>query len=89
MLTVTISPELAKYVEEKVSTGQFATPSEVIDDALRLLKTQETWSAADVEELRREVAIGIEQLDRRDSGPWSADEIKSDGRRMLASRRAE
>lgn len=88
-MTVVVGPEFARYIEDKVRTGQFGNPNDVVADALRLLKTQETWTAADVEELRREVAIGIEQLDRGESGPWSAEEIKSDGRRLLAKRRAK
>ena len=40
----------------------------------------------DLDELRAAVAIAVQQLDRGEGTPWDPDEIKSDGRKILAAR---
>ena len=42
---------------------------------------------ADIDELRRQIAIGIDELDRGLGEPWDPEEIKAEGRRLLAESR--
>lgn len=86
-MKITIDPNLERFVEEKVRSGQYASADAVVSSALSLLRDQEAFTAEDLERLRREVAIGIEQLDRGESAPWDPEEIKAKGREILAARR--
>lgn len=58
-MQVTLTPELDRMVGEKVASGLYESPSEVVREALRLMRGRE--SALDW--LRREAAPGFEQLE--------------------------
>lgn len=63
-MNVSLTPELEQFVNEKVASGMYYSASEVIREGLRLLKEQEALRQMRLEELRREIAIGVEQADR-------------------------
>ena len=58
-MQVMIPPALGRIVEEKVASGLYESPSEVVREALRLLFERESA----VDWLRREAALGFEQLE--------------------------
>jgi antitoxin ParD1/3/4 len=62
MITLTLAQE--QLIKSKVSTGQYSSPEEVIDLALRLLQFLDTESLAWLKDTRQKIAIGIEELDR-------------------------
>jgi putative addiction module CopG family antidote len=78
-MEIALKPDLETYVREKINEGQFGDASEVVNAALSAFKAQEG--------LRRALEAGLQQLARGQSGPWSSEEIKSEGRRILADRR--
>jgi antitoxin ParD1/3/4 len=55
-MELTLTADQEKIVESLVASGSFSDPSEVVNKALQMLKRHE--------ELRREIQIGIDQLDR-------------------------
>ncbi|MGH7780057.1 MAG: type II toxin-antitoxin system ParD family antitoxin [Candidatus Binataceae bacterium] len=57
-MNISLTPELDKLVEDRVASGGYASASEVIREALRLLRERDQLN-----DLRREVRRGIEQLD--------------------------
>lgn len=63
-LNVSLTPDLSRFVEDRLRSGRYQTASEVVREALRLLEARERASAADLDELRREIAIGMAQLRR-------------------------
>jgi antitoxin ParD1/3/4 len=67
-MTIQLSGEREQFVRSLVQGGQFNSEDEVIDAALRLL--QERDDQARLADLRREIAIGIEQADRGELGPF-------------------
>jgi antitoxin ParD1/3/4 len=75
-MNVSLIPELELFVKEKIRAGQYQTVDEVINSALAVLQQQETVSVEDIAELRREIALGIEQLERGESAPWNAAVLK-------------
>jgi len=83
-MDISLTRELEQFIAEKVAAGQYVSASDVVRGALETVRAMEQWTPEDVAELRREVAIGIEQLDRGEGRPWSVEEIKSEGRRRLA-----
>ena len=63
-MNVSLTEELEELVQEKVRSGMYSSASEVIRQALRLLKEQDQLRQIRLDELRKEIAIGIEQADR-------------------------
>lgn len=63
-MNVSLTPELEKFVLQKINTGRYLSASEVIREALRLLEERDMQRQMRIEKLRREVAVGIEQSDR-------------------------
>jgi antitoxin ParD1/3/4 len=58
-MNVSLTPELEKFVAERVTSGRYASASEVIREALRLLEERDQLN-----QLREEVRLGLEQLDQ-------------------------
>jgi antitoxin ParD1/3/4 len=73
-MNVSLTPELEKFVAKKVASGLYQTASEVIREGLRLLRERDDQQRRKLEELRKEIAVGIEQLDRGEAGPLNAKE---------------
>jgi putative addiction module CopG family antidote len=82
-MTIKLPPELEQYVREKIASGQFSDESHIITLALHYLKSSDDLFP-DSEELRKLVAVGLDEADRGISEPWDPDEIKAEGRRLLA-----
>lgn len=82
-MNVSLTPELERLVNEKVESGLYQTASEVVREALRLLKERDHARA----QLRADVQAGFDQLAGgegraydRISGRQLAERIKSRGR---------
>ena len=59
-MNVSLPGNLAAFVEQEVATGGYASQSEVVLDALRLLHREKAGEQEKLEMLRRAVSIGIE-----------------------------
>ncbi len=67
-MTVTLPPELDALVQAKVEAGPYATPAEVIAEALRLLDERDRR-----ERLRASLIEAEAEIDRGDSAEWTPD----------------
>ena len=63
-MNVSLTPELEQWVSEKVGAGRYRSASEVIREGLRLLLEKEEERAARIEALRRDIQVGLDELDR-------------------------
>ena len=61
-MNVSLTPELESLVNEKVKSGNYNSASEVVREALRLLKEQDELKRIRREELRREVMRGVDEI---------------------------
>ncbi len=61
-MNVSLTPELETLVNEKVKSGDYNSASEVVREALRLLKEQDQLKELRRAELRREVMKGVEEI---------------------------
>jgi antitoxin ParD1/3/4 len=59
-LNVSLTPELERFIREKVDSGRYHSSSEVVRELLRLLEEREQLRALRFEELRRETQWGVE-----------------------------
>ena len=82
-MNVSLTPELEKLVNERVRSGMYSSASEVIREALRLLNQQEGVRQRKLEELRKEIQIGIDQIERGEGVPLDIGKIKSQLRKLL------
>ena len=63
-MNVSLTPELENLVTTKVKSGMYHSASEVIRAGLRLLQEQDELRTLRLEDLRREIAKGVEQANR-------------------------
>lgn len=63
-MDISMTPKLEKFVNRKIASGEFGSASEVIQEALRLMDKIEREEKKKLEELRREIQIGIDEADR-------------------------
>ncbi len=63
-MNVSLTPELERWVSEKVDAGRYRSASEVVRAGLRLLLQKEEEHAARIEALRRDIGVGLDELDR-------------------------
>jgi len=80
-MNVSLTPELERVVNEKVASGMYQTASEVVREALRLLKERDETRA----HLRADVQAGFEQLARGEARSY--DKASGDSSLSGSSRR--
>lgn len=88
IVNVSLTPELERLINDKVETGSYQTASEVVREALRLLKHRDEGLVA----LRRDIQAGLDQAARgeytahdRPSLSKLAARVKARGRKRLAT----
>lgn len=94
-MNVSLTPELESLVNNKVKTGLYNSASEVVREALRLLEEQDRIREMRLEELRKEIMKGEEDirsgryvtLETKEDFDDFAKQIMERGRQRLADRR--
>lgn len=81
-MNVSLTPELEQWVDERVRSGRYASASEVIREALRLLEVQEAAKQRRLETVRQKIDRGLDQL--KEGKGINPDEARS---RIRAARR--
>ena len=62
-MNVSLTPELDRYVHDKVKSGRYNSASEVLREALRTMQDQENLKALQIADVRRKIQEGIDDLD--------------------------
>ena len=62
-MNVSLTPDLERWVSETVEGGRYRSASEVVREGLRLLQQREEEHAARLEALRRDLQLGVDELD--------------------------
>ena len=86
-MNVSLTPHLERFIDRKVRQGTYQTASEVIREALRLLAERDQKGTLELQRLRREIAVGLEQIEMGQVGPLNIKKIKAEGRKRHAARR--
>lgn len=73
-MNVSLTPEIEQFIKTQLESGKYASADEVIVAGIKLLEERERIYKGRFEELKREIMIGIEQLDRGE---------KLDGREVI------
>ncbi len=87
-MEITLSPELEKFINRKIKSGKFSSPSEAVNELLlRSFKAEEADREAQRENLRREIQKGIDAIREGNCKTYdSADEMMED---VIKEARAE
>lgn len=93
-MNVSLTPELESLVHEKVTSGLYTSASEVVREALRLLNDRDSIQQQRLAELKREIAVGLDQLHCGEGIPYDEqslkamlEEVKREGRKKLEGAR--
>jgi antitoxin ParD1/3/4 len=86
-MNVSLTPELERFINEKVRRGSYQTASEVIREALRLLAERDQRRSLELRRLQTEINLGLKQIEDGQVGPLDVRKIKAEGRKRLAARR--
>ncbi len=91
---VSLTPHLEELVRDKVKSGLYNSASEVVREALRLMEDRDRVREMRLEDLRKEIQIGIDQLERGESTEYTTetlhelfDDIRARGKERLEARR--
>jgi antitoxin ParD1/3/4 len=82
-MNVNLGPTFDEFVAEMLDTGLYQSQSEILREGLRLLKEREDLKKVRLAELRNQIALGVEQADRRNfmDGPRAFAKIREKGAR--------
>jgi len=84
-MNINLTPELEELVRQRVASGLYNSASEVVREALRLMKAQDQLRAAKLEQLRWDIREGLES---GPAGELDIEVIKQRGRARLDDRRS-
>lgn len=76
-LNVSLTPEFADFIEEAVASGSYVSASEVVRDALRMMRQDQESEAAKLALLRKAVDAGLAQSERGEFSERSVGDIFS------------
>jgi antitoxin ParD1/3/4 len=82
-MNVSLTPELEKFVANKVTSGLYNSASEVIRESLRLLKNHDTLREMRLNELRSQIQTGI---DSGEPQPLDIEDVIKRGKKRYAQR---
>ena len=85
-MNVSLTNELEAWVQARVESGLYRTGSEVVREAIRLLRERDELKDLRREELRALVRAGMDDVDAGNTVPFSTevlDQVKKRGRARL------
>lgn len=86
-MNIRLDPTYEKIVNSLINSGLYRDADEVVRDGVRQLQQRDLERADRLAALRAEIQVGIDQIDNGQFKPFSADEIKREGRKLLKARR--
>jgi antitoxin ParD1/3/4 len=84
-VNVSITPELSAFLQSRVQSGRYQTTSEVVREALRLLKRQETEQDEAFRQLKAKLKRGAAQAQAGQL--LDGDEVFDELRELIEERR--
>ncbi len=89
-MNVSLTPTLEDLINRKVASGLYNSASEVVREGLRLLEERDQRRELRLQELKKQIAAGVEQIEGgqyteydSDSLNEMFDQVKTNGRKKL------
>lgn len=93
-MNVSLTPELDNFIHDKVESGMYHSASEVIREGLRLMQQRDERHKARLEQLRKEIQVSVDQVERGEYTDYTVDElpqlleeIEAQGQAILRARK--
>lgn len=83
--SVALGAHFEEFIKAQLTSGRYNNVSEVVREGLRLLEDQEALRQMKLQRLRADIQAG---LDSGPATPLDIEEVKAEGRRLLAAKRA-
>ena len=77
-MNVSLPGDMVDFVESEVSSGGYASSSEVVREALRLLRHEKAQEAEKLAVLRREIRLGLDAVEAGRLSDKSVSDILED-----------
>lgn len=68
-MNISLTPELERFVQDKVDSGMYTSASEVIRESLRLLHTHDDLQSQRIKQLNQAIDVGLQQLNNSNKIP--------------------
>lgn len=86
--SITLTEAHHQLLHAAVEAGEYASISEAIRDALRGWELQRRFREAELEDLRREIQKGLDDIEAGRVVKWDPEAVKARGRARLAAKGA-
>lgn len=86
-MNIRVKQELEATIKEKVRSGQYDSPEQVIEHALEALAFRDDWEARRFCELKQLIDAGLASSARGESRPVNLRQLKIEAREQRAKRR--
>jgi len=83
-MTVTMPADMAAFVKSIVKTGDYASTSEVVREAIRDLKAKRSVQVQQLEALKADIGKGLADIAAGRVSDFDVDAIVTRGRQLLA-----
>lgn len=77
-MNVSLPSNLSDFVETELANGEYGSASEVVREALRLLKREKAMEEERLQILRREVMLGLNQAKNGEFSDRTVEQIAAD-----------
>jgi len=85
-MNITLQPDVQRFVEEKVQSGEYASPQDAVNELLARVRDEQAMTPEEIAELREEIDAGIADADRGNFIEFSAEDVIAERRAALAAR---
>jgi putative addiction module CopG family antidote len=66
-MMISLPPELEAFANQQIEAGKYSSIEEILADGIRALIDREPMNQARIEELRQELQVGVDALERGES----------------------
>jgi len=87
IMNFSLTPELEEFISKLVKTGLYQTGSEVVREALRLLKERQDLQGLRLQQLKKDIQAGLDEAREGKASSLSLKDIKKEGKKRLAAKR--
>jgi antitoxin ParD1/3/4 len=87
-MKIELPAELAKFVKKKLESGEYASADEFIAHAVKVYRNVEKWLPSAEDDLRREIQVGLDDLEAGRVSDWNVEELKERLRQSVKRRKA-
>src|SRR5580693_3126940 len=86
-MNVSLTPQLERFIEHKVREGKYQTASEVVREALRLLADRDDRRALELDRLRRDIRLGLDDIRTGRVADLDVKRLKAEARKEVGTRK--